>query len=573
MSSSLYFNAHCSTNRRQLRRRLEHNPGPVPRFRSIVVLMAVGLLAVACGGGDSEVDTVQGFASSSIGSDAAGTGTEAASSTDRAEVSEPAADTSSEGSIADVAISTVRIDAEGTLTPLGEGTLAGAWGGTGFIINDEGYALTNNHVVTGSAVLRVSGEGVDETVNARVLGVSECSDLALIDLDGDGYVPLEFRSDPVTPGLPVFAAGYPGFSTLSPEDVDYTVTGGVVSTITGSGDTQLSSVESVVEHDARIRGGNSGGPLVDEQGRVVGINYFGNDVDDFNLAIAAAEAESILDELADGDVESIGVNGEATILDDGTTGVWVLGIDPGSVADQAGVEAGDVIVSLQGIPLAQDGTLANYCDVLRSHGPDDVIGIEIFRFSTQEFLEGQLNGEPLTPTFSFAQEVASQTESVVVDAGGAYSGFELVADDSNSVSVEVPVEWAGHDGAPNELFGPSVWATTDLAAFSESFDVPGLILEVNFGDIRADELDLVLDDWDFTGDCVNSGRFDFVTTDEFYSGRWEFWSECGASNSQVLTLAAVPADGRDFVVRMLLQAVSQRDLDALDVALDTFDAG
>ncbi len=471
-----------------------------------------------------------------------------------------------ERSIEDVAVSTVKIEAEGSYVAVGDVTaLSGQWNGTGFIINDEGYVVTNNHVVAGAAFLRVTGAGIDGSVNARVLGVSECSDLAVIDLDGSGYSPLEFRTDPVNPGLSIFAAGYPGGG--GGEDTiaarDYTVTGGIVSNTTADGRTPWASVDTVVEHDARIRGGNSGGPLVDEQARVVGINYAGA-AEDFNYAIGAQEALPLIEQLQSGNVESFGINGEAYV-DPEISGVWVQAVESGSPADRAGMEAGDFIVSMEGVPVGEDGTLASYCDVVRSHAATDVIDIEVVRLGTGEVLEGQLNGAPLAAAFSFANEVAEDTGGSV-DPANDYSAYEFISDESDVVGVEVPVEWSDRDGAFNDDFGASIWASTNLAAFAESWDVPGIIVEVNY-DLGPGDHNAVLDLW--TPNCDPDGRQPFETSDGAFAGVWEFWTNCGGGDTELLTLAASPPDG-GLVVRMWVQAVDQRDIAAADQALKTF---
>jgi serine protease Do len=128
--------------------------------------------------------------------------------------------------------------------------------GSGFIIDPSGIAVTNNHVVTGAGLLRVWIDGESSPRNARVLGVSECWDLAVIDIEGDGYPYMEFHQSEVNVGLEVYAAGFP----LG--DPEYTLTKGIVSKARAGGESFWASVDSVIEHDARIRGGNSGGPLV-----------------------------------------------------------------------------------------------------------------------------------------------------------------------------------------------------------------------------------------------------------------------------------------------------------------------
>lgn len=549
---------------------------------SVALLAAIALFATACGGGTTDAPVAVDLTQDSTLEDS-GTDTSADDPVDEPAddpVDEPADDpvdepvddptpepVVEERSIEDVAVSTVKIEAEGSYVAVGDITaLSGQWNGTGFIINDEGYVVTNNHVVAGAAFLKVSGAGIDGSVNARVLGVSECSDLAVIDLDGDGYTPLEFRTDDVNPGLSIFAAGYPGGG--GGEDTidarDYTVTGGIVSNTTADGRTPWASVDTVVEHDARIRGGNSGGPLVDEQARVVGINYAGA-AEDFNYAIGAQEALPLIEQLQNGNVESFGINGEAYV-DPEISGVWVQAVESGSPADNAGLEAGDFILSMEGVQVGEDGTLASYCDVVRSHSSTDVIDVEVLRLGTGEVLEGQLNGVPLAAAFSFANEVADDTSAAPADSGGEYSAYEFISDESDVVGVEVPREWGDRDGAFNEDFGASIWAAPDLGAFAESWDVPGIIVEVNY-DLGPGDHNAVLDLW--TPNCEPDGRQPFETTDGAFTGIWEFWTSCGGGDTELLTLAASPQDG-GLVVRMWVQAVDQRDIAAADQALKTF---
>ena len=132
--------------------------------------------------------------------------------------------------ISQVERSVVQIVAQGTFV-LDSGQLAFNAGstGTGFVISEDGLVVTNNHVVTGAATLEVYFSDSDEPVNARLLGVSECSDLAVIQLQGDGYQALSFRNDAMTTGIPIFAAGYPGADDPGNIDLDYTLTSGIIS--------------------------------------------------------------------------------------------------------------------------------------------------------------------------------------------------------------------------------------------------------------------------------------------------------------------------------------------------------
>lgn len=482
-----------------------------------------------------------------------------------------------------VAAATVKLIVEGVEVAPGEiqeGRFQGI--GTGFIIDQSGLMVTNNHVVGGAALVEVYLDGATSPTPARLLGVSECSDLAVLDLDGDGYPYLEFRTsmDDVGPGLPVFAAGYPGLLDTDPLAVDYTLTGGIVNTTTASGLSATSAVAVALEHDARIRGGNSGGPLVDEQARVVGINYEGNDADDLNIAIDALAAWPIIESLQSGSVESLGINGIA-IVAEGVSGIWVSAVVSGTPADRAGLEAGDLITTMEGIPIAESGTLQDYCDIIRTRGTDATLSMEVVRLGSEEVLSGQFNGEPLTQEFSFAEELGDE----MVDSGGSddsgdttttqpvagYSAYEFVSDDTGSVGVEIPVEWGERNGEPNPEFGESIYASPDLGTFVDSFDVPGVIVERST-DFTSADIDAVLDIWGSVDACSDrGGREDFQTPDGAFAGKWEVFTGCGNSGAILLAIAVSPPDGNS-VVRMLFQIVSEADLEAADRAIATFDS-
>jgi S1-C subfamily serine protease len=287
------------------------------------------------------------------------------------------------------------------------GAVSGAGFGSGFIIDSSGIAVTNNHVVAGAASLKIRiGGDTDKTYNAKILGVSECSDLAVIDIEGEGFPYLNWYDGEISVGMNVYAVGFP---LGEPE---YTMTRGVVSKASASGETAWASIDGVIGHDATINPGNSGGPLVTEDGKVVGVNYRSRPDYDQYFAISVEKAVPLSAQLREGEnVDSIGVNGQAVVSDDKTiSGVWVSSVVSGSAADKTGIQGGDVIVSMEGVQLAKDGTLADYCDVLRSHNVTDTLAVNVLRFDTQEGLEGQLNGAPLAQAFSFAAEAETATE-------------------------------------------------------------------------------------------------------------------------------------------------------------------
>jgi serine protease Do len=185
------------------------------------------------------------------------------------------------------------------------GAVSGAGFGSGFIIDPSGIAVTNNHVVAGAASLKIRiGGDTDKTYNAKILGVSECSDLAVIDIEGEGFPYLQWYDGEISVGMNVYAVGFP---LGEPE---YTLTRGVVSKASASGETAWASIDGVIGHDATINPGNSGGPLVTEDGKVVGVNYSSRPDYDQYFAISVEKALPLSTQLREGEnVDSIGVNG------------------------------------------------------------------------------------------------------------------------------------------------------------------------------------------------------------------------------------------------------------------------
>lgn len=469
-----------------------------------------------------------------------------------------------------VRAATVRIEAQGTFVDPDVGAFEAAGSGSGFVIDPSGIAVTNNHVVTGAGLLQVWVDGETRPRNARVLGVSECSDLAVIQIDGAEIPHLRWYEGALEPGLDVYAAGYP----LG--DPEFTLTRGIIAKARAFGDTPWASIDHVIEHDANIQPGNSGGPLVVADGRVAGVDYaaasFTNQSQFF--AIAASDARPIVEQLRQGiDVDSIGVNSHAVVSADGSwSGVWVAGVASGSIADKAGIVAGDVITRLEGISLGTDGTMKDYCDVLRSHRADAELAVEVMRSSTGEILEGRLNGRPLLPVFRFADAYADDTDGVGgPPAGSAYTDYVTVVDDTGSITVAVPAEWRDVDGAPLDLAGDgsltaSISAAPDLLGFVNTWDVPGMEFIAGPGLLDyepAEMLDVIA-----PTDCRSEGREAY--DDGAFAGLYEVFSGCGGTDTMWFVVATHAADGSVGVL-VAVQVVTDADLEALDVVLGSFD--
>jgi serine protease Do len=308
----------------------------------------------------------------------------------------------------------------------------------------------------------------------------------------------------------------------------------------------------------------------------VGVNYAGASDTNQYFAIVRDEATGIIEQLRqDQDVNSIGINGQAVSDGESVFGIWVASVDSGSPADRAGVQAGDIITTLEGLVLATDGTMADYCDVLRSHDPDDTMNIEVLRYATQEVLEGQLNGREMEMTFSFAQELQEEAEAEGIDqstTAATYSGYTTVTDDSGILTVDVPIEWTDVNGSPwtlsDEVVGVSVSAAPDLNGFNTTWTTPGIFfgasdtLIQDFGSMEE-----VLDLLDFSDSCTYGGREPY--SDALYSGAYDVWSECGGEDVLYVVLASTP-ETRDVLILVQVQVVTDADLEALDYILNTF---
>jgi serine protease Do len=526
--------------------------GRVAGTRWATLMIATALFAAACGGEAEETTTTTT------------TDVEESSTTTAADTTTTTEPSGAASGLKGVRGAVVRIVAEGSFVDPEAGLVSNTAGsGSGFIIDPSGLAVTNNHVVTGAAFLQVHVEGEDEPRNAKILGVSECSDLAVIDIDGAGFQFLEWYEEDITTGTEVFAAGFP----LG--DPEYTLTEGIVSKEEANGESDWSSIDSVIEHTAQILPGNSGGPLVTDAGRVVGVNYASVNDLDLQCAISRDEVARILDDLIAGeDVASIGVNGTA-VLSESLSGIWVAATESGSPAANLGITGGDIITEMERLILATDGTMADYCDILRSHESDDPLAVESLHFDTEEVLEGMLNGdEELTLAFSFAEELG---DDIGGDTAVAYEYTE-VFDDDGVLVMQVPTTWTDIDGRnwamDDEIIGSGIAAAPSLSAYYDTWTTPGAFFGASADLLDELEPSDLLNLSDFSDECTYGDTYDYENS--VYAGAYDLWLDCGGTDTAFVVLEAYPAE-EDFVVYVQIQIVTDADVEALDVILATFD--
>jgi S1-C subfamily serine protease len=255
----------------------------------------------------------------------------------------------------------------------------GGGSGSGFVFTPDGFVLTNSHVVHGADEIRVTMQD-GRQFPAKLVGDDPETDLAVIDLGGaaSNLPHVDFGdSSAIRVGQLVVAIGNPyGFQ--------YTVTAGVVSNLARSfRSTTGRLIDNIIQTDAALNPGNSGGPLVDSAGRVVGVNTAIIPMaQGICFAIPSATAQFVAARLIrDGHIKRsfLGVGGQNVPLHrrvvryfrlEVETGVLVTNIDPDSPAAKAGVTDGDLIVALDGKPVA------NIDDLLRLM-TDERVGVTI----------------------------------------------------------------------------------------------------------------------------------------------------------------------------------------------------
>jgi serine protease Do len=536
------------------------------------ILLVFLFVSLACGTGQSTPDpaeTVAALEAVAVETEPPLAPTEVV--TDPTETPPLAVESRAISSLEDVENAVIRIVAEGSFVDPEVGWVVDVGAsGTGFIIDPSGIAVTNNHVVTGAALLKVYVAGETRPRNAKLLGVSECSDLAVIDIDGDDFPYLGWYDGDVKVGLKVYAAGFP----LG--DPHFTLTDGIVSKSEADGETSWASVDSVIEHSAKINPGNSGGPLVSENGEVIGVNYAVVSSTDQNFAIHNQDAKKVIAVLQDGaDVDSIGVNGGAVsgeVSGIPIYGVWVRSVASGSPADKALIKPGDIIYEIEGKPVAQDGTMADYCDVIRSRRPTATMSLTVIRFSDLSLLEGQLNGRELEVSGYFSGEeetsTASTTEGDVLE----------LYDDTGTIYVQVPGDWSEYNGGEwnfdDELIGVAISAAPSLDDYNTYWDAPGVFFGASDTFARYGGYVQFLDYYseDYRSGCTLGGRFDY--NDGLYKGKYDSFYNCGgAGGYDAYVLSAVDINAPTSSIILVLIQVPKGEEDIVRLIWDSFLVG
>jgi putative serine protease PepD len=290
------------------------------------------------------------------------------------------------GSIAAVAAkllpSTVQVLTDGGA----DGSLGGGATGSGFVVDEAGHVITNNHVVAD-----VAGGGRIEVVDykghshaASIVGRSPVYDIAVLDVDDThGMRPAALgSSQSMRVGETVVAIG-------SPLGLDSTVTSGIVSALdrpVTTGDSNSSSYINAVQTDAAINPGNSGGPLVNLRGQVVGVNSaiatlgsaFGGESGNIGVgfAIPMEQVKVTAAQILRTGQAKYPVIGAKVDTGGRNDGAEVVGVPSGTPADRAGLRAGDVVVAVDGKTVTDGISLIV---AIRTHRPGETVTLTVRR--------------------------------------------------------------------------------------------------------------------------------------------------------------------------------------------------
>ena len=262
--------------------------------------------------------------------------------------------------------------------------------GTGVVLTSDGEILTNAHVVEDASEVVVRFAGETEPRVAKILASDLGNDLALLKIDATGLTAATFaKPGSARIGDTVIAIGYALALDGGP-----TVTSGIISALKRTIETESGALNSLIQTDAAISSGNSGGPLVNLKGEVVGINTavargdFESAANNIGFSISVEEVLVVIEQLraqANGTKRQEGFLGVGlTGREDGRQGAIITNVQADSPADQAGILIDDIVLSVDGEPIdGQLGLVASIRDAI----PGQVVKIEVSRAGKRMIFE------------------------------------------------------------------------------------------------------------------------------------------------------------------------------------------
>lgn len=281
--------------------------------------------------------------------------------------------------------------------------------GSGIIISDDGYILTNNHVVSSStsesnSYYQITDAGKvtvtlfgDETeYEAKIVGQDEQTDLAVIKIEKTGLTKAEFAdSDSVKVGEFAMAVG-------NPVNMNSTVTTGIISAVNRKITDSDGKTYTCIQTDAAINSGNSGGALVNSEGKVIGINTLklsGTGIEGIGFAIPINSTTDITSQLIQYSkvkrpfigISGIDLNAETAKTYNLVEGVYVKSVEDFSAAEKAGLKAGDVIIEVEGKSIK---TMDELNEIKNAHQIGDTLKLKVNRDGNEKEITLTLGEQP-----------------------------------------------------------------------------------------------------------------------------------------------------------------------------------
>jgi Do/DeqQ family serine protease len=269
--------------------------------------------------------------------------------------------------------------------------------GTGFLISQDGYIITNEHVIDNASTVTVTLAGKNDKIQATVVGQDYDLDLAVLKINGSNYPTLPLGdSDKMRVGDGVIAIG-------EPYGLDHTVTTGVVSAKGRPITIEDRNYKNLIQTDAAINPGNSGGPLLNLQGEVIAINTAVNaSAQGIGFAIPINTAQSVLKQLMNGEkVVRPYMGVRMTNVDDnviqqlklsaGTKGALIMEVGTGSPAAKAGLAYLDIIQKIDGTTMQSADDVQN---AIAAKKVGQTVSVQVLRNGNQVTLSVVLQAKP-----------------------------------------------------------------------------------------------------------------------------------------------------------------------------------
>ncbi len=311
------------------------------------------------------------------------------------------------------------------------GSSTGEATGSGIIISEDGYIVTNNHVISSEstssfyAISEAKGIKVNlyndaESYEATVVGTDAYTDLAVLKIEKTGLTAAVIgNSDTAKVGEFVMAVG-------NPLGMDYSVTSGIISALNREITADDGTVYTAIQTDAAINSGNSGGALVNAKGELIGINtmkFLGNGIEGIGFAIPVSSATEIINQLIEFQTVKrpyIGIS--ASAVDSNTAkrynlpeGIYIESVDEGSSAEKAGLQVSDIITKIEG----QNVKSVNELNKIKfTYNIGDTVKLTVYRNGEEIEVPVVLSEQP-----DFSTETKSQEQEITVPSQGSIFDF------------------------------------------------------------------------------------------------------------------------------------------------------